>query len=80
MSVYANETIAHRFPGFSAPKPKLSHEIKAVLAALGVWALVLGALAVHDVDTSDIHTGTNFDELRFDVPEAEQFPPNRQHY
>ena len=80
MSVYANATIARRFPGFSIPRLSLSHEAKAVLAATAVWAVLLGIIAVQEPEKSDLHSNTNIEDIRMNLPEADQNVPIRQHY
>ncbi|MEO9825491.1 MAG: hypothetical protein ABJF50_13825 [Paracoccaceae bacterium] len=81
MSVYANATIARRFPGFVLPKRSLSHEMKAVLAGGTVWAVLLGIVALQEVpDAYDMQSSTNLTALQIDLPDADTSVPVRQHY
>ena len=82
MSVYSNEVIARRFYGrFSIPTLSLSQEAKAVLAAIFVWAILLGVVAMHDTDYSvDTHSNTNVEDLRGELPIASENAGARQHY
>lgn len=84
MSVYANATIERRFSGFSIPRPSLSQETKAVLAAAAVWAVLLGIIAAQEPKINDLHSNTNIEDIRMNLPEADQkvdqYVPVRQHY
>ena len=81
MSVYSNETISRRFAGvFSAPRHSLSHEAKAVLGALAVWTVLLGIIALQDRVNSDLHSNTNVEDLRMELPAVDRVVPMRQHY
>ena len=82
MSVYSNATIAHRFKDvFSVPRSSLSHELKAVLAAVTVWAMLLGVISMHDTpENIDLHSSTNIEDIRIDAPEADQGTLRLQRY
>jgi hypothetical protein len=81
MSVYSNETISHRFAGvFSAPRLSLSNEMKAILGALAVWAVLFGIIEMQAPENGDLHSSSNLEEIRIDLPETERAQAQRQHY
>lgn len=75
MSTTINTSLSHLI---TRGQNTISQEAKAIFAGLAVWVVLLGLIAAKDASQVDLHWNSNVEDIRIDLPEAEQ--PKRQHY